>query len=355
MKRIPGWLIAILILAILIGSKFLFFAKKEEKSGAQGKGKPNMPVSSNYAVAQTYDFKNSVYSSGRIGALNEIEIKPEIAGKVTAIYFKEGSTVNKGEPIIKIYDTDIQAQLLKNQSQLKLSEEKLTRLKKLLEVNGVSQEDVDTQENEVNVLKADQQAIKSQLSKTTLLAPFSGVIGLKNVSEGAYVTPSNVIASLVQLKPVYIEFSIPERYSSIIKNNAKIKFSMENNASVNEYEAQIYAIEPKIDPMTKTIRSRALYTGNTTLYPGSFVKVFVELAENTASLMIPNQCIIPILKGQKVMIVKNGLAEERKVTTGVRTDEMIQIIDGLSVGDTVLTTGLLAAKPGTKINLIKAK
>lgn len=355
MKRIPTWLIVLLIFGALIGSKYLFFAKKEEKSGPQAKGKPNAPLTANYVVVKSFDFKNKVYSSGKIGAINEIEIIPEIAGKVTAIYFKEGAQVNKGELLLKIYDADIQAQLTKNQSQLKLAEEKLKRSKKLLDVNGISQEEFDMQENEVNVLKADQQFITAQIAKTSIVAPFSGIIGLKNISEGAYVTPNKVIASLVQIKPVYVEFSIPERYSSIIRNDMKVKFSLENNATSTEFDASIFAIEPKVDLQTKTIRSRALYSGNTVFYPGSFVKVFVELAENSTSLMVPNQSIIPVLKGQKVIVCKNALAEERKVITGVRTDEFIQVIDGLNAGDTVLTTGLLAAKPGIKLNLINSK
>lgn len=355
MKRIPGWLTALLIIGLLIASKYLFFAKKEDKGGPQTKGKTDKPVSANYFVVTAVDFKNKLYSSGKIGAMNEVEIKPEIAGKVIAINFKEGVSVNKGDLLIKINDADIQAQLTKTRSQLKLSEEKLVRLKKLLEVNGVSQEEYDSQENEVNVLKAEQQFQLAQLAKTAITAPFSGVVGLKNISEGAYVTPNFVIASLVQLQPVFIEFSLPERYSGSIKKETAIKFINENTNITKEMDATVFAIEPRIDPLTKTLRCRALYKGSEVLYPGSFVKVFVELLDKGNTLMIPNQCLIPVLKGQKVIVCKNGIAEERQVITGVRTDELIQITEGISAGDTVLTTGLLAAKPGSKLNLINTK
>ncbi len=352
MRKIPGWLTAIVVIALLIGSKFLFFSKKEEAAGPGAKGKNGAPLAATYIVAKPQSLKNNVYSSGKIGAFNEVQIMPEVAGKLSAIYFKEGEHVSKGTLLAKINDAELQAQLLKNRTQLKLSEEKLDRSKKLLDIKGLSQEEYDMQAAEVNTLKADQQFISAQLAKTSLIAPFDGVIGLRNVSEGAFVNSSTVIASLVQLKPLYIEFSVPERYSSNLKKDMAVKFSYENSGSAKEYEASVYAIEPKVDEMTKTIKSRALYKGSETLFPGSFVKVYVELSDISNAIMIPTQSIIPVLKGQKVIVSKNGMAEERMVITGIRTDAQIQIIEGLAEGDTILTSGLLAAKPGTKLKLI---
>src|ERR1700752_912703 len=113
MKKIPGWIYVVLIFALLIGIKFLFFGKKEEKGGPAAKGgKPSGPIAVNYYVVKPEGFTNKVYSSGKIGALNEIEIRSEVAGKVTAIYFKEGEQVNKGAILLKINDADYQAQLL---------------------------------------------------------------------------------------------------------------------------------------------------------------------------------------------------------------------------------------------------
>lgn len=351
MKKIPGWLTAIIVIAGLIGSKYLFFSKKEDATPQGGKGRSNAPLSATFIIAKPQSLKNKVYSSGKVGAFNEVEIMPEVSGKLSSIYFKEGEHVNKGAVLAKINDADLQAQLVKNKAQLKLAEEKLDRSKKLLAANGISQEEFDIQASEVNTLKADQMFILAQLAKTTITAPFDGVIGLRNVSEGAFVNSSMVIASLVQLKPLFIEFSLPERYSSILKKDMGILFSYENSGSTKEYEASVYAIEPKIDELTKTIRCRALYKGPETLFPGSFVKVFVELSDIRNTIMIPTQSIIPVLKGQKVIISKNGMAEERMVVTGIRTDEQIQIMEGLTEGDTVLTSGLLVAKPGTKLKL----
>lgn len=353
MKKIPGWIYVILIFGVLIAVKLLFFSKKEEKGGPAAKGgKPSGPISVNYYVVKPEAFTNKVYSSGKIGALNEIEIKSEVAGKVTAIYFKEGEQVSKGTTLLKINDADYQAQLVKNKSLQKLASEKAERLKKLLAVNGISKEEYEIQENEVTTLEADRAFILAQLAKTTITAPFNGVVGLRNISEGAYVSPAQVIASLVQTKPLFIEFSVPEKYSSTIKKGMEIEFSNENTSK--SLKASIYAIEPKIDELTKTLRCRALYSGTEEFYPGSFVKVYISMTKEENSLMIPTQSIIPVLKGQKVLIAKNGEADEVKVITGVRTDDKIQVLEGLKEGDTVLTTGLLSVKKGSKLKLKKA-
>lgn len=355
MKKIPGWVYVILFFVILIGIKLLFFNKKDEKGAAQNAkgGKPSAPIAVNYFVVRPMEFTNKVYSSGKIGALNQVDVRPEVSGKVVAIYFKEGEQVNKGAALIKINDADLQAQLAKNKIQVKLAEEKTERLKKLIAVNGISQEEYSVQENEVNTLKADQAYILAQLAKTTIVAPFNGVVGLKNISEGAYVNPNDVIASLVQVKPIFIEFSVPEKYVSSIKKGMEIEFSSEGQEK--PLKANIYATEPKIDELTKTLRCRAIYNGDKDFYPGSFVRVYIEMSKNERSLMIPTQSIIPILKGEKVLLAKNGEAGETKVVTGVRTEDKIQVLEGLQEGDTVLTTGLLSVKKGSKIKLLKAQ
>lgn len=350
MKKIPNWITISLVIAVLIAVKFIFFPKKAGGPAAGAK-KVAGPVTANYYVAQAQEVVDNVYTTGKIGALNEIDIKPEVSGKVVAIYFKEGESVNKGEPIVKINDADLQAQLQKNKVQLKLADEKLGRLEKLLNVKGVSQEEYDIQANEIASLKADQAYVNAMLAKTNITAPFNGVIGLKNISEGAYVSPEQVIVSLVQVKPLFIEFSVPEKYSSVLKKGLVVQFSNDN--STKTYSAQIYAIEPRIDEATKTLRGRAIYTGNETFYPNSFVKVYVDLGKSSNSILIPTQSVIPILKGQKVFVARNGIATEVKITTGIRTAEKIQVLEGLNPGDTVLTTGLMAVKKDSKLKLIK--
>lgn len=353
MKKIPNWIIITVVIALIVASKFIFFSKKEDKTAAN-KGKNKVPIGVNYFVAKPIAFTNDVFATGKIGALNQIDILPEVNGKVIAIYFQEGETVTKGSALIKLNDADLQAQLLKSNTLITLSEQKLERLKKLIAINGVSQEEFDMQQNELNSLKADQAYIIAQLAKTTIFAPFTGIVGLKNISEGSFVSTSSPIASLVQVKPLYVEFSVPEKYSSLFKKGIKVNFTSDNGNQKELFPASIYAIEPRVDEITKTIKARAMYTGSQTFYPGSFVKVFANLGETENALMIPTECVIPTLKGQKVFISKNGMATEMIVTIGVRTDTQIQIIDGLHAGDTIITTGLLSIKKDTQLKLLKS-
>lgn len=353
MKKIPTWLIIVVVIALIVASKFLFFSPKEDAT-AGVKGKNKGPVAVNYYVVRPVAFSNDVFATGKVGALNQIDILPEVNGKVTAIYFKEGETINKGSIMIKLNDADLQAQLLKAKTQAALSEQKLGRLKKLIAINGISQEELDMQENELSSLKADQAYITAQIAKTTIVAPFTGVVGLKNISEGSYVSTNSPIASLVQVKPVYVEFSLPEKYSGLFTKGAAVKFSSDNTGSKEMYNASIYAIEPRVDEMTKTIRARATYNGDQHFYPGSFVRVFANLGETQNALMVPTEAVVPTLKGQKVYVAKHGIATEAMVTIGVRTDDKIQIVDGLQPGDTVITTGLLALKKDAEIKLLKS-
>ncbi|MDF2450339.1 MAG: efflux transporter, family, subunit [Bacteroidota bacterium] len=351
MKKIPAWIIIGIVIALIVASKFLFFSTKEEEK-AGGKGKAKGPIAVNYFVVKPVAFSNDVFATGKIGALNQVDIIPEVSGKVTAIYFKEGEHVSKGTLLVKLNDADLQAQLQKSKTQIALSEQKLERIKKLSAVNGVSQEELDIQQNELNSLKADQSFVMAQLAKTSITAPFSGIIGLKNVSEGSFVNSTTPIVSIVQVKPLFVEFSVPEKYNSMFKKGITINFSAENAEKI--FSASIYAIEPKVDELTKTIKARAMYEGNETFYPGSFVKVYANLGRTENALMIPTQCVIPTLKGQKVIISKNQTAVEVPVTIGVRTDDRIQIVEGLHANDTVVTTGLLSVKKEMPLKLLKS-
>jgi membrane fusion protein (multidrug efflux system) len=348
MKKIPNWLIITVVLILIALSKFIFFPKKDDKA-IGNKAKNKAPIAVNYVVLKPVLLDNTIFATGKVGAFNSLDIFSEVSGKVLSIYFKEGETVSKGSLLVKLNDADLQAQLLK----VRLSEQKLDRLKKLLAIDGVSQEELDIQDNELNSLKADQSYILAQLAKTNIVAPFTGVIGLKHISEGSFVNTNTPIVSLVQMKPLYVEFSVPEKYSSLFIKGTTIRFSNDQTNLKNESVATIYAIEPLVDEMTKTIKSRAAYHGNERFYPGSFVKVFANLGATENALMIPTQCVIPTLKGQKVFICENGLATEKMITIGVRTDTKIQIIEGLNVGDTVITTGLLSMKKESKLKLLK--
>ncbi|RZK20559.1 MAG: efflux RND transporter periplasmic adaptor subunit [Pedobacter sp.] len=305
-------------------------------------------------VVKPTSFDNDLEVTGAIDANESVVLKSEVSGLVTGIYFTEGTNVSKGTVLVKVNDRDIQAQLQEALTKQKLSGTTENRSKQLLEKGAISQEEYDISLADLTSLKAQTQLIRAQLAKTTIRAPFSGRIGLRNISAGTYLTPATVIANLVSTNPVKVTFSVPEKYAGQIKMGSSITFTTDGSSKQNT--GKVYAIEPGINAATRTLQIRALApNADNALLPGSFAKIKLALTTLQNAILIPNQAIIPVLKGKIVYIQKNGKAQEVKVEAGTRTDENIVITSGLKAGDTVLTTGSMALKKDApvKVNLVK--
>lgn len=325
----------------------------QAKGGAGAKGGAAPMVVEGIVVKNT-SFDNDLEVTGAIEANESVVLKSEVSGLVTGIYFNEGTNVSKGAVLVKINDRDIQAQLQEALTKQKLSGTNENRAKQLLEKGAISQEEYDTSLADLRSFQAQSQLIRAQLAKTAIRAPFSGRIGLRSISSGTYLTPATVIANLVSTNPVKITFSIPEKYAGQIKLGAAITFTTDGSTKQNS--GKIYAIEPGINAATRTLQIRALApNADNTLLPGAFAKIKMALNTLPDAILIPNQAIIPVLKGKIVYVQKNGKAQEVKVEAGTRTDENIVITSGLKAGDTVLTTGSMALKKdaSVKVNLVK--
>jgi membrane fusion protein (multidrug efflux system) len=315
-------------------------------------GRPDMVVPVKARIVSLETLSNSVYTTGTILANEEVELRSETSGKITKILFKEGSFVSKGDLLIKINDADLQAQLRKAESKVKLSEEKESRQRQLRDGNLISQEEYDNTRGELNVNQADYDLIKAQIDKTEIKAPFSGVVGLRSVSEGGYVTTSTIMARLQNLNSIKVDFSIPERYSSSVKTGDDLEFKI--SGSSNLFKAKVYAIEPKIDPGTRTLRIRAICSSTyKELIPGAFANVELSLKQTSDAILIPTVSIVPELKGQKVYLYKNGIVVPQIVEIGTREDTRVQIVSGLSNGDTVITSGILQIRPKSKVKILE--
>ncbi|MBK7649916.1 MAG: efflux RND transporter periplasmic adaptor subunit [Flammeovirgaceae bacterium] len=281
-----------------------------------------------------------------------LRAKKRSFGKITSISFQEGKQVKKGDLLIQTNDDEIRAQLTKQRYNRKLNNDNEFRQRKLLEKDAISQEEYDNALNRLNTTDADIQLLETQLSKTRIRAPFDGVIGLRFVSEGAYISPNTVIATLYNISPAKIDFAIPGRYSAQVCPGKKIRFTIESDMKV--YEGEVYAIEPRIDPDTRTLKIRALADnkkGN--LIPGQFVKVELILDSNDNAILVPTEAVIPEQVGKKVFILEKGKAQEAKVETGIRTANMLEILSGLKQGDTLLTTGILQLHAGMDVQISK--
>ncbi|MCF6148699.1 MAG: efflux RND transporter periplasmic adaptor subunit [Candidatus Kuenenia sp.] len=288
--------------------------------------------------------------SGTVLPNEEVVLTSEITGKIEYIYFEEGSAVAKDDLLVKMNDEELQAQLQKVLNEKKLAEDNEERQRKLREKGIISQEEYDTVFTRVNSLLAEVDLIKARIEKTEIKAPFDGIIGLRYVSEGTYIYPEMRIANLVCIRPVKIDFAIPEKYGNVVKTGNKITFGVEGDEQ--RYVAEVYAIEPKIDPKTRTLQLRALYpNAKNEILPGSFAHIELTLREFENAIQIPTEALIPELGGQKVYVYKDGTALPVFVETGIRTKDTIQITDGLQPGDTLITSGILQIRPDMPIEI----
>lgn len=328
-------------------------AKKEEQGGG-GKNGKKPPMSVNGIVVAPEEFSNILSLSGSIEANEQVEIRSEVSGIAENIYFTEGSKVTKGQVLVKINDIELRAQAGAAKTRQNLASENERRAKLLLQKEAISQEEYDIASADFKTAQAQTQLINAQIGKTSIRAPFSGTIGLRNISPGTYVTPTTLIANLVNSNQLKITFSIPEKYASQMKLDSKISFTVAG--STENFEAKIYAIEPAVDIATRTLRVRALAQNSQgKLLPGTFANVALPLEKIKDAFVIPTEAIVPIQGGKKVFVSKNGQAQEVMVQTGTRTDKDIVVLTGLKAGDTVLTTGVLTLKKETpvKVSVIK--
>jgi membrane fusion protein, multidrug efflux system len=287
-------------------------------------------------------------SSGTLRPDEETDLNFETSGKIVSIYFKEDTKVKKGDLLAKINDKPLQAQLQKLQVELKLAEEKEFRQKSLLTKDAISKESYDQIVTDLQGLKADINLVRSRISETELRAPFDGVIGLRYLSEGAYVTATTKIARLVKNSPIKIEFSIPEKYYGEIKTGYPITFEVNDKV----YNASVYAIEPKIDIVTRTIALRALYENkNEELKTGTYAKIVLELSKIDSAKSIPTESITPTMDGSTVGLYRKGRVQVTKIETGLRTESRVEVTKGLNFGDTLITTGILQLRQGLPVVL----
>ncbi|MBI2269753.1 MAG: efflux RND transporter periplasmic adaptor subunit [Bacteroidetes bacterium] len=353
MTKLKTPLIILTVVILLVVIKIAFLSPpKNPAAQLQGKRNSTPPSPVAIYVAAPRELNNNVFVTGSVIANEEVVLVPEVSGKLISLSIVEGSVVNKGDLLAKINDADLQAQLKKLELQAKIADEKVNRQKQLLSISGISQEEFDISLNLLNTAKADIDYTKALIAKTELRAPFSGTIGLKNVSEGSLVTPTTRIAAIQQLNQVKIDFSIPEKYADAITLNSTIQFTITDNKEI--FIAKVYAIEPRIDQATRTIQLRALAANPTgKLFPGAFAKIQLPLKKISNAIMIPTEAIIPVLKGKKVFVCKNGKAQQLNVETGIRTDSLIQVINGLQAGDSVITTGIMQLKQDNLVRVVR--
>ena len=349
------WIITSVILVVFCGGLHIYNRYHGGSAAAEGPASVSVPrkqniLNVNGQIIRPQALTDGITSVGNLLPDEEVDLSFETSGKIVSINFQEGSTVRKGELLAKVNDKPLLAQLSRYEAQLKLAEDRVYRQSALLEKDAVSQEAYEQARTELAMLNADIDIVRSNISLTELHAPFDGVIGLRNVSEGAYASPSVVVAKLTKIKPLKIDLAVPERYASQIKPGTRLTFTVEGHNET--FHAEVYATESKIDPNTHYFPVRAHYPNTQgRLLPGRFVSVHIRMHDIPDAIAVPTEAIVPEMGVDKVFLYKGGKAQSVAVKTGLRTDSSIQIVEGLTPGDTLITSGTLQLREGLPVKL----
>lgn len=341
---------SLLFLALFFWAACSSDSKQQSAPAAAPKTTYNVTAVEGFIVKPAV-LSEDVTAAGTLLASEETELHPEASGRVVSINLPEGRNVRKGDLLVKIFDQDLRTQLSKLESQLKQAEITEQRLGDLLKVKGVSQQEYDLAALQVQTLKSEIELVRINIGKTELRAPYDGVIGLRRISPGAYVTPASAVATIRATGALKLDFAVPEKYSAQLRPGQTVSFSVDGNPT--SYSAVVEATEQSISADTRNLLVRAIVKNKTGLLPGAFAEVNLSLGQKNQALMVPSQAIIPQARDKKVILNRDGKARFVTVKTGVRQAEMVEVTDGLQAGDTIATTGILFLRPDVPLQFSK--
>lgn len=327
---------------------------EKEKGGGKDAKKNNGPALVDVLVARPSSVSDSIEANGTVVANDYVELHPEVSGRLIALNVQEGRRVSKGTVIARINDADLRAQLSKTNALLQVAHLSVNRLQQLLKVQGVNQADYDLAVSQVKSNEADAAYTQALLAKTIIRAPFTGVLGLRQVSPGAYVTPTTIIATLQADTKLKVDFTLPENYGALAQPGSKVQVSFAGNPP-RRYQATVQAQESQVNQTTRNLTVRALLPPGVQVSPGTFARVQVSTGAAKRSVILPTNAIMPGDKSDQVVVVKHGKAVMTDVKTGDRQNDKIAVISGLAAGDSVVTNGVLFTQPGKPVKVRSAK
>jgi len=308
-------------------------------------------LSVEYFIAKPTYFQSTVTTTAEVIPSEQVSLRAPVSGTVLAINFTEGSSVRKGQSLVQLDDRSWKAQLKGLQAELNRLQSDLERKRILLEVEGATQQEVDETVASMASIEAQMEELRVNIQLANVSAPFNGQVGLRNFSVGSYMGQGDQITTMAQVDELKVEFSLPERYQDEVELDQMLDVVADNDT----FPARIYAIDPIIDPESRTLRARALISRENKgkLRPGVFATAVLPTQVNESALLVPTQVVVPEINVQTVYVAENGIAVRKEVELASRNSEMVQIVSGLSPGDTVITTGLLQVKNGLPVKLVK--
>jgi membrane fusion protein (multidrug efflux system) len=328
----------------------MIFISCKSKDKDQATAVKAAPIPVEVVIASNEDVASNLEVNGSVLSNEMAELHPEVSGRLIYLNLPDGANVKEGTLLARVNDADLQAQLEQQKTQLELANKTLIRYSDLLKVNGVNQADYDAALSQVNTVQALIKVINAQIDKTVIRAPFTGELGIREVSPGSYVTPQTLIGSIHQTDKVKIDFTVPETFASLVVKGNQVK--IQADGFVEYLDATITAIEPQINTVSRNIKVRAMLTKGV-IHPGAFVKVY--LTQNRKGIMVPSNCIIPDALSNQVVVVKKNKAIFVNVETGLRNANLVELTSGINPGDSIIVSGMLFVRPNATVRIKRSK
>jgi membrane fusion protein, multidrug efflux system len=321
-------------------------------AGAQDKKDATVSVEAAQVVAAP--LSEQVTAVGTILSDEAVTISSEIPGRLTEIHFQEGQPVEKGAPLFTLDESVYRAQLADAEAKLKLAEQNYKRTSQLFTNKYATAQSADEAISNVAVNKAAVELARVQLEKARIVAPFSGIVGLRHVSVGEYITSGQALVNLEAIDPVKADFRVPEKFLPAIKVGQTIRIKVDAFPDA-AFEGKVYATDPRLDVAGRSLLVRAKVPNHDQrLRPGLFARVTVLLQLKEDALTVPEQAIVPQGDSQFVFKIADGKAKLTKVTIGTRREGRVEIVEGLAVGDRVVTAGQLKIRDGSPVSVVSA-
>jgi membrane fusion protein (multidrug efflux system) len=289
-----------------------------------------------------------------VGSLRSDEtiiVRPEIAGRIVQIHFREGESVRRGEVLVKLDDSVQKADVAKAHANLVLSKTKYERSVDLRNKGFLASQALEESENTLKVAQADAELMEARLAKTTIRAPFSGTIGLRQVSVGDYVKEGQDIVNLEALDPLKVDFRVPELALPVVRQGQTLHLTLDALPD-HTYAGKVIAINPLIDANGRAIVVRAQVPNKDgKLRPGMFARVRVFTSGARDALVIPEESLFPIGDDKYVFKVVEGKAARQKVEIGQRAEGRVEVVNGLTADDVIVTAGVIKLREGVPVTI----
>jgi membrane fusion protein (multidrug efflux system) len=304
------------------------------------------------AKVATQPMPQTITAVGSLRSDESVTVRPEVAGRISAILFKEGQHVAKGMTLIRLDPAINAAEVQQARANLKLAQSKYDRAVELSQRNFISGQAKDEAENNLRVAEASVALVEARLAKTEIKAPFSGMIGLRVVSVGDYVKEGADVVNLESIDPLKVDFRVPEIYLQQVQVGQTLTITLDALPG-KTYDGKVLAVNPLVDAGGRSVVIRAVVRNqDTSLRPGMFARVRLITRDERQALVIPEQAIVPQGDEQYVYRVVDGKVTRVKVEIGQRRDSKVEILKGLEASDVVVTAGQLKLRDGMAVTIL---